>query len=176
MAWQSGPAVTYHGYADPSPYPAVRVLAKNRQYANLLLDSYAGPRGEFSAMSQYFYQRFACGGPDGFGVMSMRIGIAELHHMELLASAILLLGGDLPFHGSIPVNRQYWSARNIHYGKNLCDMLQSSYRGEKNTIRSYEDQARRIEDPYVRAVLHRIVVDEELHARYLKQMIQKHCQ
>lgn len=175
MAWSSGGNVVYHGYSDPSPYPEIRVLSQNRQYANLLLDSYAGPQGEFSAMSQYFYQRFASGGSDGFGLMSMRIGIAELHHMEMLAGVILLLGGTLPFHGSIPSNRQFWTARNIHYGKNLCDMLQSSYNGELRAIRNYENSAQRIEDPYVRAIIHRIVIDEQLHARYLQQMIQKHC-
>lgn len=46
------------GYADPSPYPEIKVLKPNLYYANLLIDDYAGVISEFTAISQYLYHYF----------------------------------------------------------------------------------------------------------------------
>lgn len=44
--------------AYPAPYPEVRVVAPNRQFAELLLEDYAGAISEFTAINQYLHHYF----------------------------------------------------------------------------------------------------------------------
>jgi Mn-containing catalase len=168
--------VTYRGYTDSAPYPPIRVKARNKGYANILMDDFSGPKGEFTAMSMYFYQHYIAGENTGdYGTMVMRIAIAEMHHMEILAAVIRELGGNPVFRSSTGPNERYWNSRNINYSRDLCTSLQIALEGETNAISSYKKHAGMIDDPFVKNILERIIGDERLHRSYISQMIETYC-
>lgn len=164
--------VVYKGYSDASPYPPIKVQAPNKEYANLLMDDFAGPKGEFSAMSMYFYHHYTAGEDTGeYGVMAMRIAIAEMHHMDILASIIDKLGGDPVFRSSTKTNEQYWNAKDLVYSRDLHESLQIALEGETNAIATYLKHLKMIDDPFVKYIIERIIVDERLHRSYISQML-----
>jgi bacterioferritin len=168
--------VIYKGYADSSPYPAIKVSSPNKQYADLLMDDFAGPKGEFTAMSMYFYQHYIASYESGdYGVMVMRIAIAEMHHMDILSAVIRQLGGNPVFRGGSNSGGKYWTSRNIVYSHDLCKSLQIALQGETGAIESYENHIKMIDDPYIKNILERIISDERLHKNYIAQMITTYC-
>lgn len=87
-------------YADPSPYPEIKVLAPNPYYAEILMGDYAGVVSEFTAINQYLYHYFVLKGIDReLGRLLENIAITEMLHMEILAATIILLGGKPLFRG-----------------------------------------------------------------------------
>ncbi len=168
--------VIYRGYTDSSPYPPIRIQAPNKDYANILMDDLAGPKGEFTAMSMYFYQHNMAGKDSGdYGAVIMRIAIAELHHMDILTAVIRKLGGNPQFRGSSKSNKRYWNANSVSYSQDLCKSLKIALEGENHAIEAYQNHIQIIEDPYIKNILTRIVVDEKLHKSYITQMIEKYC-
>ena len=168
--------VVHQGYADPSPYPEIKVQAVNRKYAAILMDDYAGPESELTAITQYlFLQATAKGKGAEAGRTAVRIAITEMHHMEMLASVIVLLGGRPVFSGNQSAGKGFWSGRYPYYGTALCDRLQAALNGEYQAIQNYEQHIRMIEDPDVQAILKRIVLDETLHVKILKGQISRFC-
>ena len=168
--------VTYRGYTDSAPYPPIKVKAPNKEYADILMDDFAGPKGEFSAMSLYFYHHYTFGEDAGdYGAMAMHIAIAEMHHMEILAAVIRKLGGNPVFRGSKESNGRYWNAKNLDYSQSLCAGLQIALEGETNAIAAYGKHAELIDDPFVKNILERIIGDERLHRSYIHQMIETYC-
>lgn len=82
-------------FADPSPYPEIKVAEPNLYYAELLMDDYAGVVSEFTAISQYLYHYFVLKRRhEDLGEMLENIAITEMRHMEILADTIVLLGGE----------------------------------------------------------------------------------
>lgn len=174
MAQTSG-KVLYRGYTDSSPYPPAQVSSPNKQYANLLMEDFAGPKGEFTAMSTYFYHHYTADETAGdYGVMAMRIAVAEMNHMNILSSLIRQLGGDPVFRGGLNSNGRYWTAGTVFYGQDLRQKLQNALEGEINAIASYQKHIALISDPQIKKVLERILLDEELHKSYVTQMIAAH--
>lgn len=169
-------AIVHQGYADPSPYPEIKVQSANRKYAGLLMDDYAGPESELTAITQYLFLHFTAKGKGAeAGETAVRIAVTEMHHMDILASVILLLGGRPVYSGNPAGSRGFWSGRFPYYGTALCDRLQSALNGEYQAIQNYEQHIRVIEDPCVQAILKRIVLDETLHVRILKETISRFC-
>lgn len=164
--------VLYRGYTDSSPYPAAKVSAPNKRYADLLMDDFAGPKGEFTAMSTYFYHHYTADDASGdYGIMTMRIAVAEMNHMNILSSLICQLGGNPVFRGGSAVNGKYWTSRTVFYSEDLMLKLQNALEGEINAIASYQKHILLIDDPDIKKVLERIILDEELHKSYIEGMI-----
>ncbi|OPX87950.1 MAG: Manganese containing catalase [Pelotomaculum sp. PtaB.Bin104] len=117
--------------AYPAPYPAVRVTGPNRQYAELLLEDYAGVVSEITAINQYLYHYFTLEGiNEEVADLEECISLVEMHHMELLAEAIKLLGVD-PRYRVIRNNQEiYWNAAFVYYGYNVCDKLAADVAAE----------------------------------------------
>jgi Mn-containing catalase len=164
--------VVYRGYTDSSPYPPIRVAGRNERYAELLMDDFAGPKGEFTAMSLYFYQHYTAGeGVGDYGVMTMRIAIAELNHMNILSAVIRRLGGNPVFRGGPDTNCKKWTAGSVPYAQDLGKSLRIALEGETNAIESYRRHAEMIDDPFVKSIVARILLDEELHRSYIAKML-----
>ncbi|QAT49592.1 bacterioferritin [Caproiciproducens sp. NJN-50] len=169
---QTSSKVIYRGYTDSSPYPPAKVSAPNKQYANLLMDDFAGPKGEFTAMSTYFYHHYTAAETTGdYGVMTMRIAIAEMNHMNILSSLIGQLGGEPVFRGGFNSGGKYWTSRNVLYTQDLKQKLQNALEGEIKAIENYQKHITLIDDPLIKKVLERIILDEELHKSYIIQTI-----
>jgi bacterioferritin len=111
--------------AYPAPYPEVRVAGPNPKYAQLLLEDYAGMVSEMTAVTQYSYHHFVLEDEnrEAADLLSC-IALVEMHHLEILAETILLLGVD-PRYRTIERNNaeRYWDATFVFYGTALCDRL-----------------------------------------------------
>ncbi|MBE6081800.1 MULTISPECIES: ferritin-like domain-containing protein [Tissierellales] len=176
MKQMGGNEIIHGGYADPSPYPEIKVLGENKLYAEILMDDYAGGVSEFTAINQYLYHYFISN-KEAEEVANMweRISITEMHHMEMLAETILLLGGNPIYRGSQNTNCCCWNAGYVYYGCNLCGRLHADLMSEYEAIRNYERHIKEINDPYVQAILARIILDEKVHIEHFNKAIGKYC-
>jgi len=154
----------------------VRVAALNRQHAELLLEDYAGVVSELTAINQYLHHSFTLKGINEEAAdLEECISLVEMHHLELLAETIKLLGVD-PRYRTFRNNQEiYWNAANVYYGYSLCDKLAADIASEWAAIAAYRDHQQRIGDPYVKELLERIIQDEYHHIRLFNEVMQKYC-
>jgi len=168
--------VLHQGYADPTPYPEIKVMTPNKYYASLLMDDYAGSVSELTAINQYLYHYFVTGEEyEAVAKMIERISITEMHHMEILAELIQLLGGDPVYKGNPNTGGTIWTAKYVYYGNDLCSRLYADINSENLAIKNYEEHIHMINDIYVQAILKRIVLDEKIHVVFFQQAIDKYC-
>lgn len=162
--------------AYPAPYPQVRVTATNPLYAKLLLEDYAGVVSEITAINQYLYHYFVLEEVnEEVADLLECVSLVEMHHMELLAETIRLLGVD-PRYRVIHDSREiYWNATYVFYGMDLCDRLTADIASEWAAIAAYRDHQRRIADPYIKELLERIILDEYHHIKLFNEALQKYC-
>lgn len=160
-------------FAVKEPYPEVRVAGRNLYYARLLLDDYASNLSELNAINQYLYHhfRFRHRGLKDIAKLEEALAIVEMGHMEILADLILQLGGDPHFKGFLNNNQQYYSAAYVYYGHSVLDMLAADAAAERGAIIQYRKHVEIIEDPYIKAILNRIIKDEELHLKLFTEAL-----
>jgi len=155
------------------PYPPVQVAGKNSEYAELLKFDYCGPVSEMSAITQYINNenRLSCG-KCGLAKVILGIAMAEMIHMQKLGQLIFLLGGTIDFsvrqRGG---KRQLWTPEYLKTPENARNIVLADIESEKAAINQYRMHMRRIRDPYVNAVLARIIRDEEYHIMTLQALL-----
>lgn len=162
-------------YNNSAPYPEIKVKEKNIYYAALLQDDYAGKVSEFGAISQYLYHHFwfVHKYPE-LAELLEEIALAEMHHMEMLAEAIILLGGDPRIGGTYSTACNYWCGNLVYYGCNVVDRLESDIKSEIDAIDQYNYHADLIDDPHIKKLIKRIVQDEEEHLKAFKKALKKY--
>jgi len=160
----------YAKYRAPGPYPEIKVTSPNLTYAEILMDDYAGVVSEFTAINQYLYHHYF------FEVIDEELGeilegtsINEMYHLEILAELILLLGGDPKFRGSESTQGRYWSGGYVQYGHTICEQLDLDIQAELDAIKNYVEHIQLIDDPNIKAILRRIIKDEEVHLRLFEE-------
>lgn len=164
------------GFADPSPYPEIKIEYPNIYYAELIIDDYAGVVSEFTAINQYLYHYFFFKEIDQWlGELLENISVTEMLHMEILADLIKKLGGNPVIRGSHSTNGKLWSSDFIYYGINLCERLQADLESEYRAIENYQKHINYIADPYIKTILHRIILDEQVHIHLFKKALKKFC-
>lgn len=163
-------------YRNPAPYPTIKVLKPNLQYAELLMDDNAGVVSEFTAIAQYLYHHYYFDEIDKeLGTMLEDISIVEMYHMDLLSKTIILLGGDPQIRGSYSTQGQYWDGEFVYYGTELCQRLQKDLESEYQAIDQYRAHIRLIDDMCVKELLERIILDEQVHIKLFEKALQKYC-
>ncbi|MCL2337526.1 MAG: manganese catalase family protein [Firmicutes bacterium] len=163
---------------SPGPFPDVRVKGPNLQYAQLLLDDYAGQVSETTAITQYLYQHRALE-PENQEVSDLLlcVSMVEMHHQEVLGDLIVKLGMDPRFRTIGPNNVEtYWDASYITYGTGLCDRIAADIASEWAAIASYRKHQSLINDPFIKAILEKIILDELCHINLFNQVMCKYCQ
>ena len=163
-------------YSDPSPYPEIKVVKPNLQYAEILMDDYAGVVSEFSAISQYLYHHYFFNEIDKeLGETLQGIAIIEMMHMNMLAETIRKLGGSPVIRGSNSTYGNYWNGSYVRYGTLLCEQLKSDIDIEYEAIKAYRNHISIICDGHVQAILQRIILDEKAHISYFNRALLKFC-
>lgn len=163
-------------YAYDAPYPEVKVASRNIEYAMLLQDDYAGVVSETTAIMQYLYHHYFYEEKSRkLSRIVEGISINEMHHLEILAETILLLGGDPKYRGSYSTQCNFWNGSFVNYGTNICQQLQMDLQAELEAIETYRKHIQLISDPYVDAILERIILDEQVHMRIFREAIEKYC-
>lgn len=163
-------------YSDSSPYPELKVLGPNLFYASLLMDDYSGTISEFTAISQYLYHHFYFEEVDEeLGELLEGVSITEMHHMEMLGEIIIKLGGNPIIAGTYSTCGNFWNGSFIQYGVELCQQLKADIDSEYSAIEEYEKHIYMISDPYIKAILKRIILDEKFHIKLFNKAINKFC-
>jgi bacterioferritin len=161
------PDTTDNGcFEDPSPYPEITAAESNICYARLLLDDHAGTVGEMTSICQYMYHEvMTC----EMEVRNVLKGIAavEMRHISILAELIRKLGGEPHLRNGSGI---CWSPKFIYCGSRLADRIRADIDAEQRAVSCYELHIELIEDPAIKSILRRIVLDEELHIRLLKEI------
>ncbi|MGI6168529.1 MAG: ferritin-like domain-containing protein [Christensenellales bacterium] len=162
-------------YRVDLPYPESRNLKKNRRFARILLNDYAGKTSEMTAIAQYVYQHMILKRtyPEVADAL-MGIAVTEMHHLDLLGEAIFGLG-VLPKYRTIQNERPFWwSGAEVDYEKTLRYILTANVEAEEAAIYEYQNTIRMINDPSIVALIRRIILDEELHVDIFNALIKKY--
>ena len=161
--------------ALPEPYPEPRVTAPNLYFARLLLEDYCGGISEMTAINQYLYHSFTFQSLPELAELEECISIIEMKHVKLLAETIQQLGLAPEFRvlsGNLPV---YWSASSVYYGYDINDKLDADIAAEIQAIENYRLHQRLIDDPFIKKLLERIIIDEEYHVKLFRDAKAKYC-
>ncbi|MDN5348143.1 MAG: hypothetical protein PWP65_1707 [Clostridia bacterium] len=160
------------GHSAPGPYPPVRVKGKNLDYARILMDDYAGFVSELTAITQYLHHHLTIAN-DEVSRLLENISLVEMRHLEMLGRTIVLLGGDPRYENS---GRSAWNGNYVMYDTgNMCRQLEDDIAAERAAIANYRNHINMIDDPYIQAMLERIIQDEELHLKLLTEAKNKYC-
>ena len=158
------------------PYPEIKVEKKNIEYAKLLLNDYASPVGEDRAIHQYIYQNFDKFNEDPvFAKTLSQIAMVEMKHLELLGETIKLLGINPEFR-FVDKNTNYlvyWNSSYVNYTTNIIEMLKSDILIEKEAIKNYRYHISIIDDKYIKALLYRIIEDEQMHIQCFNMLLNR---
>jgi bacterioferritin len=161
--------------ALPEPYPEPEVIAPNLYYAQLLLEDYTGAVSELTAINQYIYHYFTFNHFKDLAELEECISIIEMKHLELLAETIRLLGMAPEFRvltSNLPV---YWSAAYVYYGIEISDKLDADIAAEIQAINNYRFHQQLINDPCIKQLLERIIMDEEHHLKLFREAKARYC-
>ena len=146
------------------PYPPIKVERQNKEYANLLLNDYAGIVSELSAITQYSYQHFLKFNVNTEVAQTLAmIAQVEMRHLELLGKTIKLLGAEPQFIYPLKENLKFWNSSFVDYNPDLIEMLENDILIEEQAIKNYQKDLTIINDKYIKALIERIILDEEKH-------------
>lgn len=155
------------------PYPPQQVQGKNQAYANLLSIDYCGSVSELSAITQYInFETRMSGFQCQKAQVILGIAMAEMMHLQKLGELIVLLGGKLDYSARYQNGKQkQWMPEYVKLPDQAVQMLQAGIVSEQEAVKQYRMHIRMIGDDCVRAVLERIIQDEEYHILTLKDLL-----
>lgn len=154
-------------------YPEPKVERQNIQYGNILLKDYAGEVSEFTAIALYIYQDFVSENRyKDYAKLVESIAIVEMKHLELIGETILLEGIKPMYVDGVYPSGRLWTPMYVNYNTNILDMLCADIDSEKKAIANYNYHLVIIKDKYIRKLIERIILDEELHLKLFKEMLE----
>lgn len=163
-------------YRLPDPYPERRVVGKNPYYAQLILDDYAGKVSETTAIMQYIHHHMEMEATPSWQEVSdleEGISIVEMLHLEMLGEIIIQLGASPCYNDG---RQQPWTPQYIAYHNfDPCAQLRADIQSEYDAIHQYQAHIEVIQDPYIQALLARIIKDEEFHIKLFSEKLAKFC-
>jgi bacterioferritin len=92
--------------------------------------------------------------------------------MSLLGELIDKLGVNPRY---LRTNREYWSGGNVLYGSNTCEKLKMDIEAEKAAISGYQRVMHEIPNQSIRALIQRIIGDEEVHLKLFNEAVLCFC-
>ena len=159
----------------PYPYPPIKVREKNRRYAQILANLYAGRYSELTAISGYIYQSIITDEkvPDASDTFEC-IAVCEMRHFDMLGKLILLLGDDPKLCVRVGRNRnRYWSGDYVDGETDPYRMIKNDIRAEEEAIADYSKSIELINDEFIKEILERIIIDEKHHIVLLGSLIKQ---
>lgn len=156
-------------YKVNKPYPKIEIEAPNETYGLMILDNVGGMNSETSAISQYIYNH-AIAGQEFLELKQtfLDISMVEMHHLDIFMELALKLGADPRWWTCLNDQCCYWSPSYLNYPRQVNEVLQTAIDNECQAIDKYMYQTKVIKDSHIIAILKRIIEDEELHIKILK--------
>ena len=162
---------TFH-FSDHTPYPPVKVDGKNPQYAAAILSNIGSCNSEMTAVSLYFYNSLITREHyQEIAECFNRISVVEMHHLDIFGELALKLGTDPRLWSYNKGRMYYWCPDCNQYPTQINALLTNALAGELEALRKYHAQSEWIEDGHVRAILNRIIADEELHVHIFRSLL-----
>ncbi len=152
------------------PYPLVRTEGKNLYYASLLTNDYAGIVSEMSAVTGYMFQHLSSTNAKISNTLKC-ISIVEMRHLGIIGKLITAFGGNPRIAVQSGCKSTFWNAQYINYETNPRFFLKEDIANERAAIANYNIRINQLSDNYVKAVLERIILDEENHIRLFRALL-----
>ena len=94
-----------------------------------------------------------------------------MRHLELLGDLIQRLGGKVRYANSLG---QYWTGKNVKEETgNVAETMWYNIETEKAAIQGYQRAIMHTRNPSIRALLKRIILDEQTHIKIFTQIAQE---
>ena len=157
------------------PYPSIDNLEEDLRSARIISQAYCGIHGELDAILQYVYHSFYFRRLKDEETANTLISIAvcEMKHFEILGETMLKLGIDPIYSKRPPIRGDYYSTMALNYSRTPMKMLIDDITGEMVAVSEYEKIVDRLDNELVGAVIKRIILDEQLHIKVLKERLQQ---
>lgn len=153
------------------PYPEMNNVKENQHFGRMLYNSYSGSVSELTTVLQYVNENISSQTSQELKNVLIKIAIEEMFHLKILGDLLVKLGFIPYFMGS---RNNKWCSDNVKYKFNcIDDMLKYNIEGEKLAIKEYKRLIENTDDNCVKAVLERIIKDEENHIRIFKSLLSK---
>ena len=155
------------------PYPTTDGICPDAYSLRIVSPAYASNESELNAILQYIYHsvNFEKSGYKEIADTLVGIGIAEMHHLDMLANLILALGAQ-PVYAQYPSTCfNFYSAKYVAYSRSLKNMLEDDIIGERHAIAGYEKMLKCLKNEQVSAIISRILKDELLHLEKLESIL-----
>lgn len=151
-------------FASDLPYPKVEA-DRNLNEAKLIMPHYSGNMSELTAVLTYCYQNYVT--PSYEDVRRAVLGVAkcEMLHHKLLGDTIVKLGGY-----PIMAGRTYFNGSFVNYTVDPKKFLDQNIAAEQNVILNYERLILNLKTESIKALIERIILDEELHIEIFKEL------
>ena len=155
-------------------YPSLKDLQCDAYAARIISAAYATSAGELNATLQYIYHsiNFAYKKDEKRAQLLKSIAIAEMHHVDLLGEALIRLGAPPVYSFLPPAHYNFYSTKFVAYSRSLRNMIEDDIMGEKYAIYGYERMLPRLKNDTLRALICRILEDEQLHLEALKSSLE----
>lgn len=154
-------------------YPEINVEDKNTEYAKILLNLYSGRNSEETLFHTFFYQSLIT--DNEYKNILKQISDVEITHLEILGKLIKLLGIEpmFIFPNNIDNGFKIWNSSFINYEKNKEKIILENIQDKENIINSYKEAYEKINDKYIKNIINRILLDEEIHISIFKEIYGK---
>ena len=154
------------------PYPCVKGKDANRLVAELLYKAYLG---ELYSISEYSYQEILFQNEYKIAAEIIEcIAITEMKHFKMIGKLIFELGYDPKIKFTDGVRKSIKTTRNVYPSVNKEFLKSSIYNDmteEGLAAATYRKIAELTTDKDIKAIINRIILDEEHHAETLQRLI-----
>ena len=158
------------------PYPTLKEEQKDIKSAYIISPAYASRHGELMAILQYNYQGYFLEEDSEIAKVLNQISIAEMKHLNILGQTLLKLGVDPIYTRVPPFKYDYFVSDFVSYSKTLQKIIMDDITGELVAIKDYEEMLVKLQNEKVSAIISRIKLDEELHVKVLKNLLEQICE
>ena len=155
------------------PYPDTSDIEVDRFSASIIYPAFIGAHSELNAIVQYAYHELEFNKQKNDSVAKRLLGISvcETHHFHLLGQTLKNLGAHSIFNNYPQCVKP---SSFCHYKKELDKMIIDDISSEMESIQIYSSMLKNLNNEKVKKVIERIVLDEELHLKVLKELL--NCQ
>ena len=156
------------------PYPTLDKITEDVRSAMIISPAYAGGHGELNAIMQYVYHyvNSSCISLS-FAKTLMQIAIAEMKHLTVLGEVLYRLGVN-PVFTEYPFYKwNYYSTRSVSYSRSQSKIIMDNLTLEITSINEYKKIIKELKNERVSSVISRIILDEELHVKVLKEILKE---
>lgn len=155
------------------PYPTVGNVTPNYKFGRLVYDAYAGSQSELTTILTYVFEDLTNSDKEEVAMLLGMISKQEMKHLQLLGEILVCLGLK-PYYMSTYGNK--WCSDNVKAEFScLEDMLNFSIEMEKGAIKGYQHLVDVCEEDSIKAVITRIIMDEECHVQIFEYLKEKYC-